>query len=201
MNIAIAFVLINITWGVDPIPTKPGITWTFEKREGNEVLPEKWEVVSLPENFSGQIFEESDKGAMEPPRSFDVTAKTPGIVGINVDGNLRFLIRTLPDQQRLYTAPGWGNEYFTILFVIPRDLKAGMTWKTFRGKFSCGVLIEEFNGKAFPLTLDLFPGNGGYRLTGKNGAESATLDIVPGKGIVGMDLDVYSQKWQRTRVK
>tara|TARA_B100002003_G_scaffold235779_1_gene251158 strand:+ start:135 stop:740 length:606 start_codon:yes stop_codon:yes gene_type:complete len=201
MNIAIAFVFMNMVWGVDPLPTKPGATWTFEKSDKGKIIQEKWEVVALPENFSGQIFEESEKGEMAPPRTLEVTAKTTGIVGINVDGKLRFLIRTLPDQQRLYMTPGWGQNFFTILFVIPHELQNGTSWTSFRGRFSCGVLIEEFKGKTSRMTWDSLPGKDGFRLSWKKGAESGTLDIVPGIGIVGMDLDVSFERWKKKRVE
>ena len=57
------------------------------------------------------------------------------------------------------------------------------------------MLIEEFKGKTSRMTWDSLPGKDGFRLSWKKGAESGTLDIVPGIGIVGMDLDVSFERW------
>jgi hypothetical protein len=187
MNILYAVVLMSLFGGEDPIPTEPGTTWVFEKTERGKPVRERWEIVRLPAGFSGTI------------HFTKVDGTAPGIVGIEVDGKIRYLLRTLPGEQRLYATPSWGGDMYMIVFVIPRALKHGASWETQTGHFSCGLMIISGTARSIRKRWASAPWDPtgapatGFLLDSDHGS----LEIVPGVGIVALDRHL---DWKRTRV-
>ncbi len=193
MNIAIAFVFMNIVCGSEPIPTTPGASWTVEKTEEDNVLQQKWKVVALPKDFSADVFGASERGSGE---SMLVTPETRGFVGVEIEEDLTFLLQTTAKDQRLYVHQGWGMNLYTILCVLPRNIQEGSSWTTFLGRFCCGVSIEAFEAKASRLPLDTFAGKKAFRLSWNTLFGENRIDIVPGVGIFGHILDVSVDRWK-----
>ncbi len=199
MNISIAMMVLSMVGTSGPIPTEPGTKWKFETRERGKPVMQEWEIVTLPDDFSAWLMDEG--GKKQSFTSTKITGETPGFVGIEIDGKLRFLLKSGKTGQRLYSNGGWEGTY-AIAFTLPRILKDGSTWQSAHSRFSCGWGVIPVSAHATPKKWASAPWDPkgrpstGFRIEG-----SSSIVVVPGVGIVEMDLVNGMDHFDLVRVK